>query len=231
MMEVFDMDRIEEIRGRFIAARENICASQSGFSKWLKTHDVVVSQQNIYNFEAGLVKKVPDWLRQAAEVMNISYKWLIDGSDESLKKTSKSDKSHRRESHNNVFPLNSDDLIPMYGAVSSASPEIVRFSEDYMIEEVPRHPSVQRVKGAFAMLVQSDTMAPRHMPGERVYIHPYLVPSIGQDCVIVQEPDGDAALKQFRGETATEWMFIQLNPTKELIIKKSKVRNIYAVVR
>ncbi len=100
-----------------------------------------------------------------------------------------------------------------------------------MIEEVPRHPSVQKVKGAFAMQIAGDSMAPRHRPGERVYIHPYQVPSIGQDCIVVQEPDGNAILKQYMGETATECKFAQLNPANEFTIEKSKVRKIYAVVR
>lgn len=130
-----------------------------------------------------------------------------------------------------IFPFNVFDLIPMYGAVSASSPELVHFTEDYMIEEVPRHPSVQKVKGAFAMQVAGDSMSPRHFPGERVYIHPHQIPSIGQDCVVVQEPDGNAILKQFRGETSTEWKFSQINPAKEFNIKKSKVRKIFAVVR
>lgn len=129
------------------------------------------------------------------------------------------------------FPLNVDDLVPMYGAVSASSPEVVHFTEEYMIEEVPRHPSVQKVKGAFAMQVAGDSMAPRHFPGERVYINPYQIPHIGQDCVIVQEPEGNAILKQFKGETATEWKFSQLNPANDFSMEKSKVRKIYAVVR
>lgn len=138
---------------------------------------------------------------------------------------------HIPQRGNNPFPLNDYDLIPMYGAVSASSPEIVHFTEDYMIEEVPRHPSVQKVKGAFAMQVQGDSMAPRHFPGERVYINPHQVPHVGQDCVIVYEQDGNAILKQFRGETAAEWKFYQLNPASEFTIEKKQVRKIYAVVR
>lgn len=135
------------------------------------------------------------------------------------------------QSSSGSFPLNVDDLIPMYGAVSASSPEIVHFTEEYMIEEVPRHPSVFKVRGAFAMQVAGDSMFPRYKPREKVWIHPRQIPVIGQDCVIVSEPDGNAIVKEFRGETATEWKVFQWNPAKELTIKKSLVRRIYAVAR
>lgn len=224
------MHRIDEIRKRFISEREKISSSQSGLSKWLKDRDIIVSQQNIFNFETGAVKKVPDWLREAAKIMEINYEWLLEGKKESSADNVKNMRTPP-QTGDRLFPLNSHDLIPMYGAVLASSPEVVHFTEEYMIEEVPRHPAVQKVKGAFAMQVSGDSMAPRHFPGERVYINPHQVPHVGQDCIIVQHPDGNAILKRFMGESATEWKFSQLNPAKELTIEKSKVRKIYAVVR
>lgn len=168
---------------------------------------------------------------EISQALEVTVEWLKNGKDHMYNKSEKSDIDHTTKSRNNVFPLNSNDLIPMYGAVSASSPEIIHFTEDYMIEEVSRHPSVYRVKGAFAMQVAGNSMAPRHRHGEKVYIHPHQVPSIGQDCVIVQEPDGNAILKQFRGETSTEWKFSQLHPEKEFSINKADVRKIFAVVR
>lgn len=170
-------------------------------------------------------------LLEISAALGVTIDWLKTGKESgNLKNNTFIHKNTIPQSGDRHFPLNVDDLIPMYGAVSASSPEIVHFTEDYMIEEVPRHPSVQKVKGAFAMQVAGDSMAPRHLHGERVYINPHQVPHIGQDCVIVQE-DGNAILKQFRGETLTEWKFSQLNPIKELTFDKIMVRKIFAVVR
>lgn len=130
-----------------------------------------------------------------------------------------------------ILPLNDYGDIPMYGTISVSSPEIIRFTGEYMINEVKRHPSVFKVRGAFAMQVAGDSMFPRYKSGEKVWIHPRQVPVIGQDCVIVSAPDGNASVKEFRGETATEWKFYQWNPARELSIDKSDVHKIFAVAR
>ncbi len=198
---------------------------------------------NVYTYEAhekGARGIKPDVAETYGKALGFKAEWLLFGvgNFDLKKKESPNSKTsiiahnfHIPSSGGRYFPLNDHDLIPMYGAVSASSPETVHFTEEYMIEEVPRHPAVQKVKGAFAMQVAGDSMAPRHRPGERVFVHPYQVPSIGQDCIVVQEPDGNAILKQFGGETLTEWKFSQLNPSSEFTLPKAEVRKIYAVVR
>lgn len=193
---------------------------------WL-AHQIKVGQPAI----SQIIKRdATKHLLEIAQALGVNVEWLRDGTHNS-KSNNVTHLAVPPQTRDRHFPLNVDDLVPMYGAVSASSPEIVHFTEEYMIEEVPRHPSVQKVKGAFAMLVAGDSMAPRHMKGEKVYIHPYQVPSIGQDCIVVKEPDGNAILKQFRGETKTDWKFSQLNPAKEFSISKANVRKIFAVVR
>lgn len=203
-----------------------------GFTQETLSSRCGVEQPQISRLLDGTVKN-PRYIYELSLALETSVKWLRTGvHEQSIKKIPESDIAHTSESqnYNKVFPLNTNDLIPMYGAVSASSPDIIHFTEDYMVEEVPRHPSVQKVKGAFAMLVAGDSMAPRHCAGEKVYIHPYQVPSIGQDCVILQD-DGNAILKKFMGESAAEWKFTQLNPAKDFSISKSKVQKIFAVVR
>lgn len=192
-----------------------------------------LSPSIFYNFIHGRSQTFePDTIEKIAPFLHIEPENFWKDKYVTIEHSvSKNNNSPSPERGSRLFPLNSDDFIPMYGAVSASSPEVVNFTEEYMIEEVPRHPAVQKVKGAFAMQVSGDSMAPRHFPGERVYINPHQVPHVGQDCVIVSDPDGNAILKRFMGESATEWKFSQLNPAKDLTIDKSKVRRIYAVVR
>lgn len=217
------VNRIREIR-------EEMGKSQEWLGKQLGIGKAMVSK-----LEKGQAKLTQGYMEKIATALKLDDQFL-------LLKTRAKESGNQKNSNishpitatqtgSRHFPLNVDDLVPMYGAVSASSPEVVHFTEEYMIEEVPRHPSVQKVKGAFAMQVAGDSMAPRHFPGERVYINPHQIPHIGQDCVVVYEPEGNAILKQFRGETPTEWKFSQLNPVNEFAIEKSRVRKIYAVVR
>lgn len=128
------------------------------------------------------------------------------------------------------YPLNVHDTIPLYGP-ASAGIDVVYLTGDNVIGEEPRPPALQGVKGGFMILVAGDCMEPRHFHGEKVWVHPFKRPVVNDDCLIVMEPDGNAQVKRYMGETAKEIRLMQWNPKKEISVSKKDVRKIYAIVR
>jgi phage repressor protein C with HTH and peptisase S24 domain len=201
---------------------------------WL-AKEIGVGQSAISHIVSGATKR-PKSSPEIAKALKVNLEWLLNGTGpkETANATEGTDNTRSGksgQSANTAFPTNMHDLVPLYGAANAAHPSVTRLAEDFKMGDEPRHPAIYNVKGGFAMLVYGESMAPRHRPGEKVYVHPYLFPTIGQDCIVVEEPEGNAFIKEFRGENADEWRFIQLNPPKDIRIKKSKVRKIYAVVR
>lgn len=127
------------------------------------------------------------------------------------------------------YPLNVFDTIPLYGPASAGTTKIY-ITEGCVIGEEPRPPGLQNVKGGFMMLVTGDCMEPRIMHGEKVWVHPYRVPVLNDDCVLVMEPEGNAELKRYLGENKDEFKFMQLNPPAKFSVQKKNVRNLFTVI-
>jgi phage repressor protein C with HTH and peptisase S24 domain len=126
---------------------------------------------------------------------------------------------------------NVTDSVPVYGPAAAASPDRILLTEDFIVGYEPRPDELAGIKGGFRMYVGGDSMEPRHFHGEKVSVHPHQFPSIGQDCVIVMAEDGNAIIKRFMGSTDTHYKVMQWNPQKNMAIKKTDVKAIYAVVR
>lgn len=123
-------------------------------------------------------------------------------------------------------------FVPVYGPAAAATPDKVFITEDFIVDRKPTPEELSHVRDGFVMYVAGESMYPRYKPGEMVSVHPYRPPSIGHDCVLVFEADGNAIVKEFAGESddKREWKLRQYNPEKILKVKKSEVRAIYAVV-
>lgn len=124
-----------------------------------------------------------------------------------------------------------DDMIPVYGPVAGARDGLILFTEEHIVSQEPRPDSLQHVRNGFRMHVSGDSMEPRHYHGELVSVNPNQFPILGQDCVIVQEPEGNALIKRYMGKDDKHFHFEQYNPPKKLKIKAADVRAIYSVVR
>lgn len=189
-----------------------------------------VEQPQITRLLAGTVKN-PSYIYELSLALETSVKWLRTGIEESVKTIPNSEQDHRSQLSGSGIPLINQERIPVYAPIPGEPENVIRFSKEYIVGYEPRPDRMQVIRDDFYVSAYDDSMAPRHYNGEDVYVHPTKPPSIGKDCVYVEEATGKVFIRVFWGETATEWKFSQLNPVKEFSIDKSEVRKIFAVLR
>lgn len=84
------------------------------------------------------------------------------------------------------------------------------------------------------MIVSGDSMSPEHKSGSIALVNPHKPPRVGDSCVFRsgEQPDGVrmAMIKEYRGETETEWKVRQHTPPKDFRIKKSEWQEAHRVV-
>lgn len=201
--------------------------------QWL-ADQIGIQKPMMSKLEKGSAKLTQGYMEKIAKALECAPWELINKNKTSPKYTENKSQNNKKndESVNWVTenPMSNEyDPIPLYGALFGTNE--IRLTEKYVIAKVPRPNSLYNVKGGFAMLAPDESMNPRHNKGESVFIHPFLTPAIGQDCVIIEKDSGIAVLKRFMGETLEEWKFYQFNPQKEFTIKKSRIEKIFAVIR
>lgn len=187
-----------------------------------------VEQPQISLLVRGKVEN-PTYIYELAKALETSVKWLKTGiQDEERSNVSPfPDKTNYSLTETYV-----NSLVPVYGSASASMPGTIRISEEFMVDQVLRHPGIAHVKDSFALYVDGDSMSPRRDHGEMIYIHPYKEPLIGQDCVVVEEPEGNALYKRYCGKTedGTRVILKQFNPPAEFTLPLSRIRKIYSVI-
>lgn len=98
-----------------------------------------------------------------------------------------------------------------------------------------RPPNLMGAVKAFAVYVIGDSMYPRYIPGELVYVHPGR-PVVGGSFVLVQKrptEDGEvprAVIKQFIKEAGSKTILRQFNPEKTFEVKTSEIQTMDRIV-
>lgn len=201
-----------------------------------------LSQAAISEFVVGKSKTLRH-LYEMTKILGTTYEWIMhfDGPEE-IEDVQPKFKRGKVPSNGNIFEqvlprshstpqaFDIESSVPVYGPAFGAASDIVKFTEDFIVDYQPRHPAIVNVRGGFAMIIEGESMTPRKFPGELLYIHPYKEPSIGRDCVVVMEPEGNAVYKLYCGKTkdGNGIKLKQLNPANEFTVSLEKVRKIYA---
>lgn len=205
--------------------------AQHGLNELQWAEKAGLSTPNIlYNYFSGRSKSISeDSRRKLGAVIGLTADDMRQGSAQNTHKNSFiSPKSF--QGNRDIVSSIGNQKIPVYGQAGASSPERVFLTDENIIEWDDMPDSLIGVKGAFKIIVAGDSMEPRYMAGEKADVHPYKTLAVGKDCVIVDADDGNAIIKRYMGETATEYKLAQFNPAKNFTIKKSKVKNIYYVV-
>jgi phage repressor protein C with HTH and peptisase S24 domain len=151
-----------------------------------------------------------------------------------------------KASHNNVIstiaPTNATvgdnvsltfDKIPLYGhAVGGEDGEFVL--NGTTLDHILAPPSISADKGAYAVTIVGDSMAPRYEDGETVFVDPTRRVVRG-NYVIAQiqlSEDGPllAYVKRFVRHNSAELVLEQFNPAKELRFEHDKVVSVHYIV-
>lgn len=88
------------------------------------------------------------------------------------------------------------------------------------VDYVARPPGLIAARDIYALYVEGESMVPRHMPGDLVFVHPHK-PVRVDDSVIIQEPNSQngqpaAFIKIFKRRTEKGILTRQLNPESQV---------------
>lgn len=130
-------------------------------------------------------------------------------------------------------PVQLAGTIPAYGhAVGGKDGQFILNGNK--ISDILAPPIVAGVTEAYAVYVVGESMEPRYMPGEAVFVNPKLPVRRG-DFVIAQivgadEDQPEAYIKRFAGRDAKHIRLEQFNPRKTLQFPLSKVISVHRIV-
>lgn len=97
------------------------------------------------------------------------------------------------------------------------------------IDWVARHPAQAGIHAAFALYAEDESMAPRYLRGETVYVHPHRPPAPPQDVVLLA-PSGVMTLCRLLDNAGDALRVAFFNPPREEILPRAGYTAIYAVV-
>lgn len=126
------------------------------------------------------------------------------------------------------------DRMPVLGMAEGGEEGWNLWNGD-VVDYVPRPPFLVGVPNAYAVYVTGESMAPRYLPGELLYVHPGRPPAPG-DFVLVQahpKHDGDpprAVVKRLVRRTAQKLVLEQYNPAKPFEIATREVKSIHKIL-
>lgn len=106
--------------------------------------------------------------------------------------------------------------LPVYAAaMGGQGHEIVTFDP---IDWVKRPVVLERVKGAYGILVVSTSMWPMYRPNDIALINPHLAPTADTEVVLYHTPpngESEAMIKTLVGSSSREWKLRQYNPMQD----------------
>lgn len=127
--------------------------------------------------------------------------------------------------------------VPVMGTVmgGDTKDEVDFQLNGQVVDYVRRPPRIAGRKDVFAAYVQGTSMSPWREPGKLIYVEQARPPAIGDYVLVELKPArGDevrgALVKQFKGATQTKYKLYQYNPSKDLLIDRHKVLNIFRVM-
>lgn len=99
---------------------------------------------------------------------------------------------------------------------------------------VRRPPRLSGRKDVFGLFTQGDSMSPRYMPGELIYLETARPPAIGDHVVVEMKAGADgtqpAYLKRLVAMTPTKLRLAQYNPEKTIEIERGQVLRVIRVM-
>lgn len=123
--------------------------------------------------------------------------------------------------------------LPIFGTAQGGQDGALILS-DRAVDWQARPAVLLRVLDGYGMIVSGDSMSPEHKSGSVALVNPHLPPRVGDSCVFRsgEQPDGTrlAMIKEYRGETETDWKVRQHTPPKDFKIKKSEWQEVHRTV-
>jgi phage repressor protein C with HTH and peptisase S24 domain len=121
--------------------------------------------------------------------------------------------------------------LPIYGAAQGGEGfDITDVSAP--IDAMPVPELLQACPTAYAVYVSGESMAPRYLAGEKLFVHPG-IPVAGGDFVVIQFSDQNtrhAVVKRFISTSDETVMVEQFNPQKKISYPRATVEHVHKIV-
>ena len=122
--------------------------------------------------------------------------------------------------------------MPLYGAVQGGEVGFDITDVDQPIDTIDTPSYLQSVEDAYAVFVTGNSMEPRYMAREVVYVHPHRPYREGDYVVVQLHANGSthAIVKRFVELTDTHVILTQHNPDREIRHPRENVAAIHTIV-
>lgn len=202
-----------------------------------------VSPQAVSGWERGEAMPEPDKLLPLGNILQVDVAWLL-GESSSIKLKGETVKPTADPVKSLVVPkptqssladvtdgsgaipgseLVGDQDLPVFGTAQGGTGALI--VSDRAVDWVVRPAPLLRVKDGYGMIVTGDSMDPAIKSGATALVNPHLPPRAGDLCVFRNHQDDGTVLvciKELRRQTDTAWHVRQLNPRKDITLKKSE---------
>ena len=221
---------METLAKRLSEAMKQHGVNQPGLAREASKLGPPVSQQVVQHLIAGR-NTSSKHLPAIARALGVSLDWLAGGEGDGAR----NDVQLRAEPGR--FALKgapAADHLRVLG-MAECGPDGWSMWNGDVIDTIPRPSNLLGAPSAYAVYIVGESMSPRYLPGELVYIHPGKPVTIDA-FVLVQirpEHDGDApkaVVKRLIKRSATKIVLEQYNPPKKFEIKAGDIVSIHRVV-
>lgn len=126
--------------------------------------------------------------------------------------------------------------LPVYGQAVGGEDGVYEFNGETHAYTA-RPPVLDGVSSAYAVYVDGDSMSPRYMPGELVYVNPSRPAKFGEDVIVQVRNEGDDAelpprgyIKRFDRYAGNKLVLSQYNPVGEIFFDRDSVVSVHPIV-
>lgn len=173
-------------------------------------------------------------LAKIAEALHVSQDWLLGESDDPNGTPGKA--------RNEAIPIRTVDQptgrtqehernLPVYGLAAGAIVGQLAMTND-PIEYVKSPDALEKVRGAYALIVTGSSMEPRYVAGDVIFVNPNRPPRQG-DHVVIQEATEDGtvtSIKRYEKMTDFHVVTTQYNPLTEIKFLRAQVMAVHRVL-
>jgi phage repressor protein C with HTH and peptisase S24 domain len=202
--------------------------------------DLEVGQSTVAKWENGPNTPRSSTLPRLAARLQVTVAWLISGEDEGAAAGTAPPEPALPEAGPETAPLirrpisRGERNLPVFGVAVGGDDAWFELNGQ-VHEYVERPAQLEGVHNGYALFVLGDSMEPRYLEGEIVYINPNRPVTAGSFVAVEFKSEdgapGKGMIKQFVKRTPTKLVLRQLNPDRALEFTVDSVRHCHRIVQ
>ncbi|KZK85738.1 MULTISPECIES: XRE family transcriptional regulator [unclassified Pseudovibrio] len=174
----------QELKDRLKSARE-----KAGFSSAADAAEALGIKTPTYtHHENGTRKPKSNAIERYARFFGVDATWLFFGKGEGARAQQESRPLIDKQ---RVKSLLQPFTVPVFGSLSGGNEDYLEATGEYL-DHIPAPRSLMDVAGAYALYMPGNTMEPRYLEGEALFVNPKKLPRAGEYAAIQHVKDTGA---------------------------------------